>query len=380
MAITFEFLAFSDAHFHEHTFMAKDTGRCEEMAGINTRLVHCYDQFVHMIKYAKSHQIRCIVFCGDLLHSKKNVTKDVYNVLHKAFTLANDEGIQLVLIPGNHDYVDKEGTNHSLMHLDIFPNVSVLEFGNNVVDIKAGKGARWVGIRGVPYTECKEVLIEEMNFDQGETWEMHDFRILLSHSGMQGAKVGTDFVMTREWDLSAKDVAKDLYDICLFGHFHEHQRVFHNGWIVGAPMQFNWSDTGGTRGFMHIKLEKGVDPVVVHVPTAEHIPRFHMLNDQSDLSGVKAHDFVKYKLSEAISEDVHDRIKGYLCAVIGAVPAYVDLIPPPKTEEAALLLESGLTTTTVVDEWVSVKKSDLDEAKLLELGKALLAQARSKLE
>lgn len=146
-----EFLVFSDAHFHDLPFQAEENDKLGDMVGLNSRLVDCARQFMHMVEYAGKRNIRHILFCGDLYHSKKMVAKDVTNVLFELFDWANSEfNVDFIMIPGNHDYVDKAGTNHSLLPFKSFSNVVVLDSPTEDYCIYPSLGGILV-IRGIRY-------------------------------------------------------------------------------------------------------------------------------------------------------------------------------------------------------------------------------------
>jgi DNA repair exonuclease SbcCD nuclease subunit len=391
-----DFLAFSDWHVHEFSFGANNTTDLFGMRGLNSRLVDAGMQFVEMVTYAHEHDINYILFGGDLYHSKKMISKDALNVVFACFEWAHENypEIQFVLIYGNHDVVDKDGTINSLSSLWALPNVLLIDKINPVVYLR-GHFNVFMHIRGVSYTENRAALIEDMNNNDpcdlltGYGYPLDPVpsinrptmihTILLIHSGIQGAKVGTDFVLVKDHDLSVTDIPREKYDIVLGGHLHEHQQVFDNGWIIGATHQMNWSDAGGKRGFIHVSITNDKVINVEHIPTSESLPRFHELTS-SDLTGVRPRDFVKYHVDEPISEELLKTVQGYMLANIGGIPAYLELIPPAVTEEEFELSEKAVSADTILEEWVASKANTLDKETLTALGKELLLEARQKLE
>ncbi len=371
--LPFEFLVFSDIHFHEYQQYSTINA-----AGINDRLLHCSYALKEVVAHAVTNNIRHILFGGDLCHTKKNVTKETVNLLHQLFNNFTEYDVTFHMIPGNHDYTDKKGMHHSLESLSNFDNVIVYDnpehFDNNhlMIDSPIGPVVR---IAGVPYTEDKAKFIASVNEIMPEP---SDYKILLAHTGIQGARVGSDYVLVRDHDLDISEINYNQYDICLFGHYHEHQKVFHNGWIIGATHEHVWSDAGGKRGFLHVKLSEDA-PVVTHIPTPNTIPKFKVITSESDLADVKSHDFIKYKLAENLTEQEQDNIRGFLAINLGSVPAHLDFIPVPKVDTEMTFSEKALSADTILEEWVEQDSAGLDKEKLLTLGKQLLAAARDKI-
>ena len=220
-----DFLAFSDWHVHEFTFGANNTTDLFGMRGLNSRLVDAGMQFVEMVTYAHEHDIQYILFGGDLYHSKKMISKDALNIVFACFEWAHENypDIQFIVTYGNHDVVDKDGTINSISSLWALPNVLTFDKTNPVVYLR-GQYNVFLHIRGVPYTENRTELIRAMNDN-----DPHDLllgyepqhgspptlihTVLLIHSGIQGAKVGTDFVLVKDHDLSVDDIPLSLIHI-----------------------------------------------------------------------------------------------------------------------------------------------------------------------
>jgi len=230
-------LIFSD--LHAHAFKPYATVRDD---GMNSRLADAIS-CIHQIKdYCLKNDVDLILFGGDLFHVRKHIAVPTFNAVYEAMCEFHVYKIPMVLIPGNHDQADKEGTDHSIYAFSTFCNVAN-EPG--WITVKGKSGAQYQ-ILAIPYTEN----IEQLRQLTYEPVNLPGTKFLLAHLGMQGAKVGADFVYRNPHDPVIEDLNPDQYDFGFLGHYHIHQYLTNNICYVGAPLQHNWGDKGQTRGFL----------------------------------------------------------------------------------------------------------------------------------
>jgi DNA repair exonuclease SbcCD nuclease subunit len=320
-----------------------------------------------------------IFFCGDLIHTKKSTTKDVFNIIINWFrSCENSTGIEFVMIPGNHDFNSKDGSSHSLLALKDFNNITVLE-SNTHCCVGTRKERNYTRIYGIPYTEDKEEFCNLFNNNPTNNLYV-DYNIILCHTGIQGARVGSSYIMVKDHDVDTGVLQHNKYTACFFGHYHEHQKVFLNGYIVGAPAEHDWGDSGGTRGFIHVTIDDGkVD--VKHIPTPREIPRFKLINDESSLEDIKPWDFIRFKTKESITQEHKNNIEGMIGAACGEIPKWLEIIPEPKNEnkEAFVIPSKATSAESILDDWVDHSKIELPREKLLQVGKQILNEAKESL-
>jgi len=346
MGKPFEFLVFSDFHAHNFPYGASRT-TIPGMGGLyNSRLADSAAVLDEILSYAKQSKIKDIVFCGDLFHRRTSVSTDVRHVVTDRLHKFVKEGISLYMIPGNHDMGDRKGNYHSLAGLGDFS--SQLRVYDKV-DIQFGVGER-IDFVFVPYTDSLEEAKEGLKKAGELAGHSPNPTILFAHLGMQGAKVGSDYVLINESDITVEDVPSSKFAACFFGHFHEHQQLFQNGWYVGATHQHNWGDAYGCRGFLHVKVTgKKVD--FNHITT--YAPEFVVTRDgktsRGELSMMKANDFVR-NITTNKSLDREELRERW-----GLDNPPEIIIETEDTGEDFTLDAAQLSPASVIEEWVDRK-------------------------
>jgi DNA repair exonuclease SbcCD nuclease subunit len=350
-----KFLLFSDIHFHEFTENAKLVpyqlvdGR---VLHINSRLRDCAYAMRQVAEHAEANSITNIFFAGDLVHSKRHTTKTVYNVIVNELARAHSS-IVWHLLCGNHDMVSADGLDNSLVALRA-PNVRIYD-RNNSQEVQLGYGHNDQVVRLIPFIEDKASLKAELNYPlAGPT-------VVILHAGVQGAKLGSDFVLSKEYDIATDDLS-DEYAACFLGHYHEHQQLKDNCWYIGATHQHNWGDAGSVRGFIEVTWDNSIT-IKQHVIKA---PRHIIVKQGDDLSAINSDDFVKYLLTEA--DEIPEELKAH-------PNVKTSFIAAEQQEATPLLITELSSDDESCKAWVDSKVKDADAAKeLLLFGLELLKE------
>ncbi len=252
LAVSVEIIAFSDHHAHNFQYGAErvEGTICYKHGYYNSRLLQSIDVLNEIQAYALN---KPILFGGDLFHQRGSVSTDVLMGTYQAINrMAWYNGGKLVMIPGNHDYADRNGSMHSLLGLrnvDNEDSAPIIHDSPSFHRITAD-----VAVWTIPYQEDKKNFIQSINIILKEKEHYKGkFNILLAHQGIQGSLVGSDFVLSSQHDISVDDIP-DWFDLCLFGHYHKHQKIKDNAYYIGASHQHNWGDANDPRGFLHITI------------------------------------------------------------------------------------------------------------------------------
>jgi DNA repair exonuclease SbcCD nuclease subunit len=380
------FVAFSDVHAHPFSYGNYLTPYPPFTGVFNSRLVDTVLAIEAVSRHALANNIDTVVFTGDLFHTRQSVRTDAKALVsHVLKTHFVDKGLTLVMIPGNHDYADRNGNVHSLHFLrNMSDSIHVLD---TVTSFSKGD---WTFV-AVPYTDdvhkAQTDLKQAGALAEGCTTPKC---ALLCHLGIQGGVVGSDFVMICPSDVEEQDLPLDKFDICLFGHYHEHQAIAGNACYVGALTQQNWGDSGGKRGFLHVghtyageihttsphyydgtftSKRTGKSVPVLRIET--EAPKFLVCTDQSGLSRARQKDFVSYHTDEVLTPAQQGKLRAH-CSAISVE------IKPVKVQKSESSVElSGLNIDDALVSWVEANAATEEQTDLLSLGKSLLAEGKN---
>ena len=193
----------------------------------------CFKVLDHLAAVACEDD-RHIVCCGDLLHVRYQVGVRILTRFHRTLEDWAAMGIELDLVPGNHDQVDVEGTN-ALEVFGAHPNVRVWT--------DAGVLDHENGLFGfVPYRKDPEALAESMRAVENEGPP-----IVFAHFGIHGAEMNSGRV-NQEEGLTWGGVRQSKY---ILGHYHKAQHGA--GWqYVGSPYQTSFGEAGNANGYLQL--------------------------------------------------------------------------------------------------------------------------------
>jgi DNA repair exonuclease SbcCD nuclease subunit len=357
-----EFLIFSDFHAHNFNYAATRV-TIPGMRGLyNSRLADSAEVLDEMLEYAVKSKIKTVVFCGDLFHKRTSVNTDVRHVVVNRLHKFVEKGIQLYMIPGNHDMGDRKGYVHSLVGL------GELSDHIHVYDKPSITTLKTISFVFVPYTDNlteARVMLQKA----GDLADLSNTPcVLFAHLGMQGAKVGSDYVLVNDSDVSVSDVPKEKFVACFFGHFHEHQRLFLNGWYVGATHQHNWGDSGGSRGFLHAKVYyQDKEPKLDFTQIKTNAPRF-VVGREVEQVPWKSNDFIKIITDSKVFD--LESVKKKM-----GVQNLEIVVEDTDAETEFSLDISQLSPSAVLNQWVDQKLPEhLTKEEVLNIGQDILKE------
>lgn len=369
-----ELLVFSDHHAHPFPYGAKEVLHNGVLT--NSRLLESCAVLEQMRKYSELRGIETVVFCGDLFHTREAVSTDAYNLTLEQLSnfLFCRNAYFLV---GNHDCFDRAGKVHALEGFKYWtagPTIMDWNAKSLIQEHMSPHGDVYT-LCFVPYTENRQFAVDTIQ--RLAKTKTHGPKLLFAHLGMQGAKVGSDYVLVNDGDISVDDVPYDQFTGCLFGHYHQHQQLFKNGWYVGASHSHTWGDVNAKRGFLHVRVY--VDHIDFDFIESD-APRFLALREEDVAETViREKDFVKVfterKLTDKEVTQVRDTTKSENCEVI--------YVPPEIKLKTIELDEQHLTPSAMVETWVKANEEWLKEHlpnvehdDLVEYGKTILAKVQ----
>lgn len=360
-----EIVAFSDHHAHNFQYGSeKKLGTvCGREGYYNSRFLASLDIIKEIGDYAEAHDAH-VLFGGDLFHQRSGVATDVLMGTSWAIDGLASRALSTHLIPGNHDYADREGLIHSLLGINQRSNTDpfddplyrpalICDGKYYTYDIPESK----VLVHTIPFRENKEDFIKQVN-SISSTLDKKYFNILLAHQGIQGSTIGSDFVLTSSHDISINDIP-DNFNLCLFGHYHKHQEVKENVYYIGASHQHNWGDANDPRGFLHITVNDDFTYELKHIET-QAAPKFYVTNKAIDARPI---DFVKSTNEALVAKDFGN-------------PRVFENIEVASEEEETKFETPTWALDDILSSWVLAKKAPDG---YLSVGKKLLEAVKEKI-
>jgi exonuclease SbcD len=127
---------------------------------------------VHLLQYAKLHNIDKLIFAGDLFESRAFQRQNVLTTFNKMLNLIHESGCTLYLFPGNHDKTEYASFDSFLEGYRFHPNV-IFNKEISVIDIEG------VSITLLPFF-ADSMLIPMIEEAKGTD-------VLISHFEMKGS-------------------------------------------------------------------------------------------------------------------------------------------------------------------------------------------------
>jgi DNA repair exonuclease SbcCD nuclease subunit len=215
-------LIFSDVHVHPHK---RKTDRLED----------CLKSLEWVFETAKKHNIRDIVFGGDLFHDRQRIEVFTYHRTFETLEKYLDGYFKLYLLLGNHDlWFNQATTITSVKPFSAMPGVQIIDKPSRL----SIAGANWDFI---PFTHDPIAAIKELNALEGEA------KIAVGHIALDGAILhGTHHAdVSVEHDGDMVVVGEQIfadYNRVFLGHYHIAQHINDRIEYVGSPLQLSFGE------------------------------------------------------------------------------------------------------------------------------------------
>jgi DNA repair exonuclease SbcCD nuclease subunit len=207
--------------------------------GLNSRFA---DQ-LNVMDEISTRDVDVKIHTGDLFETlSEKINKSVFLVVYDKIARMARKTVVILLV-GNHDWVDRTETSHLLEPFKEIDNVVV-------IDKPCVQRFDGIDILFMPYTRYNfaSKLEEMLPFLNRKK------RFLFTHQGVSGAKVGPRDIMLRE-EFSLEAFHPEYFDYIFNGHFHKHQRMLSNFVIVGSPIQRDFGERNDKKGYLLFDAE-----------------------------------------------------------------------------------------------------------------------------
>jgi DNA repair exonuclease SbcCD nuclease subunit len=266
----------ADLHLHNWSAFSQT-----EENGINNRLNILLNEIKRAGQMLLDAGGRVLVIAGDVFHVRGSISPSVLNPTLDTFAGLRADGIEVFILPGNHDLEHKSASrlssavtalegagcvivNRSLIWQNEDGRFAMLPWHENIADLKKA---------------IKEVTedIEDGGF------RVADYDLII-HAPIDGVIVGLP-----DHGLAPEDLASYGFKRVFSGHYHNHKQFPGGVFSIGALAHHTWSDVGSAAGFLlvhdnmtlysashapsFIDLRPGVDPDEIPLMVDGHYVR-----------------------------------------------------------------------------------------------------------
>lgn len=335
---------FTDLHVHKFKPFSGHSEDRRLHDSLNV-LKRCFKVFI-------KHDCDYIIFLGDLLHTRKYIDKEEFNLLldtlkeifaWSRFRNSKLSPEKLLFLVGNHDWYNNTCTVHSLRFLT--------ELGVKVCDVPTwtkddyGQGNNIIAIPSMPIKQ-QEKFLRSVPDKKGK-----HLALLFIHTQPAGSQTPAGFVFKDGLDLHKY---KNKFDFAFVGDPHKHQRLG-KVFVVGAPMHHSFADVGERRGVLifNTKICK-----TKFICINKYFPNFKIVRDASK---IKPDNY--YRL---IIDDESEEID------------YPDNVEPVYSMDEAVIdrsmdvLDVGISAEEAVQQYAKIHADDLSVERLIKVGLELL--------
>lgn len=258
------------------------------------------------------------------------------------------DGLEAVIIPGNHDQVSQSGLVHGVRLFEAYPNITV-----------ATEAIHWPE-RQIAFLPWREDPVEQSRLFEAvpEGWT------IFAHAEAPGAIANSGKTMPGRYG------TKRSFRAIYLGHFHKRQKLGDSTWYIGSPFEMNMGERGEPHG-MAIIREASIEPEWIDW---DDFPKHHRMifGEQWDPAYVRPEDIVEV---HAAPTELGTEEFAKAVAQLGANDVRALPLKNGKGAEApqfAMSLEQGVET--IVDE--NAEGLDIDERVVLKtLGRELLRES-----
>ena len=210
--------------------------------------------------YAKAAElgIYTVVQAGDVFDSPSVSDQDRYTFAHKLLSL-DEAGFRTLIIPGNHDEIDKDLS--ALSYLSLLTEQG--RFNRTVVANKTKlvvvDGTGFLLFASEPWGSLDQHIDQVC---EGSLDLDLDHLVVVAHTPMIGSTTSLGKVMTHGSEF--KSDPRVTY--CAYGDIHKYQRVGPRAYYSGAPLQTDFGEVCRT-GVLVVDLDEPDDPNFVEIPS-----------------------------------------------------------------------------------------------------------------
>ena len=286
-----------------------------------------------------------IVCLGDFWHQRGHLSVRQLDGLLDEFH--RWQGIQTIIIPGNHDQVSVDGTVHGVRVFEAFPNFTI-----------ATEPILWEQskVAFLPWREEPGAQAAMFEALEGDDWTV------FAHAEVQGATTNGAHIAPGRVSLKqieAKTVA------CYCGHYHARQKLGKHTWYIGSPFEMNFGERGMPHGVAVI--EQGTP--APHFIDFEDFPKHHRLiyGGAWDAAPIREQDIVEVHVPPEFMGSER------LAEAVESLPAEDIRTLAKEDEDVTAAPSIALSLEEAMVRFIEdTGAADVDRYRLRQLGQAIL--------
>lgn len=217
-------------------------------AGVKSTVEHYVKyqekEFDKAIQYAKKHNIKRIVFLGDIFNDRKNIYIPTLQLIKRKFEELSKTDIKFYIIIGNHDAFYKN-TNGINSPKEVFGHLNPKKIKiidkeclEEIIDGKSFTFVPWI---------TKDVFDKTVKYIKNSSADY-----CLGHFEINGFVMNNTNLCKNNFRPSIFSEFKQVFS----GHFHT-KSSSKNILYTGSLCEIDWSDFGVDKGFYHLDIPSG---------------------------------------------------------------------------------------------------------------------------
>lgn len=334
----------ADLHCH-----AWDAFHVTEKDGVNSRLRIILNEIKRAGVAVLDAGGKYLIVAGDLFHVRGSIAPSVLNPTTDVFEELIKLGLEVIIIPGNHDLEGKTSTR-------ISSSVTSLEkVGCKVVDQPTYFND--CNALVVPWIEDITALKRTLEkWSKSSVFTAKDTDLVI-HAPVDGVIKGLP-----THGITPEYLASLGFKRVFSGHYHNHKDFGNNVYSIGAIAHHTWSDPGTKAGFLlvdddSVKFNKSHAPEFIDIDASM---------DELEIGLAADKNYVRAKITKSSSEDVA-KLRDFLIKS-GAKGVIINAVREPARIRSTSTIKAGKSIETSLGEYIT-KNEDIDEAMKAEITK-----------
>lgn len=329
----------ADVHAH-----AWDAFHTTDDDGVNSRLRIILNEITRAGKAVLEAGGKTLIVAGDLFHVRGSIAPTVLNPTSDEFESLVALGLEVIIIPGNHDLEGKKTAR-------ISSAVTSLE----KVGCKVASAPTFfkdINTLVFPWVEDINELKKELKSWAEIHEDMKNPPDLVLHAPIDGVIPGLPaHGLTADW------LASLGFKRVFSGHYHNHKDFGNGVYSIGAIAHHTWSDPGSKAGFLlvddeNVKFNKSHAPEFIDIDASM---------DEMEISLAVDRNYVRAKINKSKSEDV-EKLREFLLKS-GAKGIVINAIREPARTRTTSTLKAGKSIETSLGEYIAKSETIDDELK-----------------